>query len=421
MLTAEHVRARVRAGALHLQRLDDAGRARAVAIAEALIAGAAAAVGGSREELEAALRDAPAEARDAKLAAGLAKLVLDRCEVDGEAGEDAPELRRRLFTRAAAARREVAPGEAFDRARVIAEVAAERGISPEELEERLYADLKAAQRVRGFAPIAPAALVEAWERAQVQAVLLKAARVTFDVEPGGPAAARALFRALKWNRLLFTVAAMDAGRYRVVVDGPLSLFDSITKYGLQLALALPAFESCASYTLSAELRWGKDRRPLTFAAEGGRGEAAAEAGLVDEAAALVTALGRAGGGWTAAVADVVLDLPGVGVCVPDLVLEKDGARAFVEVLGFWSRDAVFRRVELVEQGLAAPIVFCASSRLRVSEEVLPEDGPAALLVYKGAISARALLEKVEAVAARAKVTSSRAPRASRASSSRRGP
>lgn len=421
MLTAEHVRARVRAGALHLQRFDDAGRARATAIAGALVAAAAASVGGSREELEAALREAPAEARDAKLAAGLAKLVLDRCEVDAEAGEDAPDLRRHLFVRAAAARRAVAPGEAFDRARVVAEVAAERGLEPEALEERLYADLKAAQRVRGFDPVAPEALVRAWERAQVQAVLLKAVRVTFDVEPGGAVAARALFRALKWNRLLFTVAAMDAGRYRVVVDGPLSLFDSVTKYGLQLALALPAFESCASYTLSAELRWGKERRALSFAAEGGRGEAAAEAGLVDEAAALLAALGRASGEWRASVADVILDLPGVGVCVPDLVLEKDGARAFVEVLGFWSRDAVFRRVELVEQGLAAPIVFCASTRLRVREEVLPEDAPAALLVYKGAISARALVEKAELVAARAKITSSKGPKASRASSSRRGP
>jgi len=70
---------------------------------------------------------------------------------------------------------------------------------------------------------------------------------------------------------------------------------------------------------------------------------------------------------------------------------------FVEILGFWSRDAVWKRVELVEKGLAPPIVFCVSARLRVSEQVLPEDASGALYVYKGAIVPRALAAKCEAV------------------------
>jgi hypothetical protein len=86
--------------------------------------------------------------------------------------------------------------------------------------------------------------------------------------------------------------------------------------------------------------------------------------------------------------------------VPDLIFtRKGGARVLLEVLGHWSRDAVWRRVEIVEKKIAPPIVFAVSSRLRVSEAALGDDVPAALYVYKGTLSAKAVLEKIEKVVA----------------------
>jgi hypothetical protein len=69
-------------------------------------------------------------------------------------------------------------------------------------------------------------------------------------------------------------------------------------------------------------------------------------------------------------------------------------------MGFWSRDAVFRRVELVRRGLKEPILFALSQRLRVSEEVLGDDLPAALYVYKGLINPRVVAQRLEALSAR---------------------
>jgi predicted nuclease of restriction endonuclease-like RecB superfamily len=71
---------------------------------------------------------------------------------------------------------------------------------------------------------------------------------------------------------------------------------------------------------------------------------------------------------------------------------------FVEVMGFWSRDAVWRRIELARAGLAAKIVFAVSDKLRVSSEMLDGASDAALYVYKGKMNARALLQRVEEVA-----------------------
>ena len=104
-------------------------------------------------------------------------------------------------------------------------------------------------------------------------------------------------------------------------------------------------------------------------------------------------------------------MPGVGLCVPDLVFDHatTGERVYLEVLGFWSRDAVWRRVELVERGLAQRILFAVSQHLRVSEEVLGDDLPGALYVYKRVMSARAMLERVEALAARVTGSASAPP------------
>jgi hypothetical protein len=246
----------------------------------------------------------------------------------------------------------------------------------------------------------PSLLVDAWERGQAQAVLLRAINVTLDVQCATAGATRALFRRLKFLRLLHTIEKTDDG-HRVVIDGPFSLFESVTKYGLQLALVVPILDGCDAWRLEANIRWGKERVPLTFRLEGaGTAERLASPSLPDEVADLVRAFGRIESGWRVSAAQAILEMPGFGLCVPDLVFTRGDERVYLEVMGFWSRDAVWKRVELVQRGLSVPIVFAVSSRLRVSEAVLGDEATSALYVYKGTMSARAILERVEALAAR---------------------
>src|SRR5207249_4833542 len=94
----------------------------------------------------------------------------------------------------------------------------------------------------------------------------------------------------------------------------------------------------------------------------------------------------------------ILELPGIGLCIPDLTFERDRARIHLEVMGYWSRDAVWKRVELVERGLTDPVLFAVSARLRVSEQVLDPAHGGALYVYKGTMSPRAIAERLEKLA-----------------------
>jgi predicted nuclease of restriction endonuclease-like RecB superfamily len=289
----------------------------------------------------------------------------------------------------------------------MARVAEHLATSVEAIERALFADLHGAHRLLAFNATSPEALIASYEMQQGQAVLLRAMRVVVDVECASAGALRGLFRKLKFLRLLHTLTRTERG-IRIVVDGPLSLFESVTKYGLQLALVLPALEQCDSWTLAADVSWGKDRVPLTFRLAG-RGREAEEqaAPLPDEIRALVRGFVALKTGWRVRESSRVLDLPGVGLIVPDLVFQRPSARAgrpddevFLEVLGFWSRTAVWQRVELVQAGLAQKILFAVSSRLRVSEEVLTSDLPGALYVYKRTMNPRAIADRLDELVTR---------------------
>jgi uncharacterized protein len=406
LLTADLAQVRRRGDRLHLHTLSAEERVRALQLAETYLGLARAHLGGERGQLLEAFRQVPLPARERRLGAGLAKLVLDRCQFEAVSDLDVAELRADLFARAARARRELAPGTELDRQAVLAEVGASRGLSAEAVDQALYCDLPEAHRLRAVAPGGPEALVAAYEAAGVAAVLLRATEVRVRVQKAAPTAFRALFRKLKFLRLLFRIEPLPAG-YGITIDGPFSLFESVSRYGLALALAYPAIAACGRWSLEAEVRWGKERRPLTFVA-GGKAPDADAAELVpmaDDVAALLAELqaSSAGTRWQARPAETIVDLPGLGTVVPDLELvdAQTGRSVLVEVLGFWSREAVWRRVELAERGLPVPMVFAAGKHLRVSEEALPDSIPAALYIYKRRISASALLERAETVATRA--------------------
>ncbi len=307
-----------------------------------------------------------------------------------------------MFTRAARAREHQGIGVAFDRSAVLAEAAAALGLGVEALEAGLYSDLRSAERLLK-APVYDAErLLARHAQAEVQAVLLCSVRVVVDVRCASAEQYRALFQKLKFRQLLFRMSAREGGGYRIEIDGPYSLFESVTKYGMELALLLPALESCDSVQLTADLRWGKKRDKLTFSLDLEH-DAASEPqpAARDEIQALLEAFAESQP-FRAELAREVLDLPGVGLCVPDLCFTHQGTgeQILCEVLGFWNRAAVWRRVELVERGLATKIVFVVSARLRVSEEVLDGAESAALYVYKGNINPKALTRKLTELCAR---------------------
>lgn len=410
LLTVEHVHARRRGDELTVVKLEGARRTRAFDMAATYADLARAHLGQDRQTFSFACKAVTAGfgAADRRLADGLLKLVLDRCVFEEETQLDAAAVRALVFGRAAAARRDatLAP---FDRTGVLQGAAEALGHEVEVIESDLFGDLPSAHVLRQVLVPAPERLLQLYDLAQVQAVLLRATHVEVSITDAAPSAYRTLFRTLKFHQLLFSITPLPKGGYRLGVDGPYSMFDAVTRYGLKLAVALPAILACGHSRLVATVLWGRERRALTFRTESAstldsEGEPPP---LPEPIQALIDRWPSLQSPWHVQPSAHVLDMPGVGLCVPDLVFHHRGTgqQVFFEMLGFWSRDAVWKRVELAASGLPFNVVFGVSKHLRVREDVLGDDVPAALYVFAKLPSARQLLSRIEAVAARVPTSS----------------
>jgi predicted nuclease of restriction endonuclease-like RecB superfamily len=405
---------------LHVKPLSGKVRERALELTQQYRAIAEGSLGQTRESLEESWGAIPTAPNEKKLALGLQKLLEDACEFESESPVEPSVLRAAVFEAAAQAWRNSDLAEHFERTKILQTVGEAHGMAADRVEQALYADLRSAQRLHRAALRSAESIVEQYDLAQVQAVLLRAVQLTATVKCSSVDAYRSLFRALKFHRLLYKLQGSDDGTYRIEIDGPFSLFENSTKYGLQLALLLPALRRADALSLDADLRWGKSRQSLSFHWESRRAseEVEDDARLPDELIELVSAFRTLNSGWKVNAAGTLIDLPGVGLCVPDLVFESpQGKPVYFELMGYWSRDAVWKRVEIAKAAatqIDAPAIvrarraspaatrlpkmlFAVSSRLRVSEAALSEDDPAALYVFKGVMNPRSVLKKLESL------------------------
>jgi uncharacterized protein len=360
-------------------------------------------IGKSRDDVDASLDACEVSARDRVAALGLRKVLEDRAEFETAEGVDPEALRREVFAASAQAHKGLELKAEFDRAAVLASAAERLGTTVEAIEKGLYADLRGSEVLKGFTALSPAAAIERYNLGLAQAILLRATRVTVELSGEEPARMREIFRAARFHQLLHVVRGSAKQGYVIELDGPYSLFDAVQRYGLRLALFLPSVLSCASFHVKAEVLWGRaEREKLAFeitAADGlvagGKGPSSGSPDL--DAPAFCEAFGKLGSAWKVRQNRRIFALPGEVVCVPDLIFEngETGEEAYLEAFGFWSRAAVWRRVELLRKGFPARILLAVGKQLRVSEEVLGEEDAGEIYVYRRSISPREVLARLD--------------------------
>jgi predicted nuclease of restriction endonuclease-like RecB superfamily len=251
-------------------------------------------------------------------------------------------------------------------------VAGELKLSPEEVEGGLFADLKSEQRLVRFKDLSARHLLERYNVALAQAVLLRATRVHVTVRREPPQRYRQLLRRVKFHRLVCEMEQVGPDAYRLHLDGPLSLFSATQKYGLQLALFLPAVLLCRDFELKAELRWGPQRKPKTFLLTPGDGLVShyADHGMYvpPELRLFVEAFRKRIDDWELVEETEVFPLGG-GFWVPDfrLVHKATGQIVLLEVLGFWRRASAEQHLQRLRQHVREPFLLAVSDQLHIEE------------------------------------------------------
>ena len=405
MLSPDHVRARRKGGLLTITPLKSQDRALLLDYASRCLTVLRRSSYQKRESINEQLSDLIVPAHLQRVAEGLKKLLFDRCDFQAPDQVDPLVLRQAVFTEASKQRQALKEGEILDRDALFHQVSVELGLELFQIEDLLFGDLKSEHRLMSFDDLDPRVLLDLYDLAQDQAILIRASELTVFIRSDQSEVYRYFFRQLKFRRLLFTLNPVKiddpSQGYHIEISGPYHLFKSSTKYGMQLALLLPALRRCTEWTLEAKIYWGKTRVPLNFYTQGQFLDQFSykQADFPEELNTFLTRLKKDKTLWKARRTNKIINLPGVGVCIPDLTFtHPDVSKTlYLEMMGYWSRDAVWKRVELVESGLSEHIIFAVSTRLRVSESVLDDDLPSALFVYKGSMMVKpfvALLDRL---------------------------
>ena len=316
---------------------------------------------------------------------GLAKVLEDRAEFEVVADVPPDQIREKVFTAAADYRRQMrssgtGPGHrgVFRRDEILSTVAQELNIGTEALATALFADLRDENRLLSFDDMNAQWLIDRYNVGLAQAVLLRSVLVKIEVRNERPARYRQLFRKLKFHRLLYRVEGSMRDGYVLQIDGPLSLFSATTKYGLQVALFLPALLHCSDFRLEAELRWGPKREPRSFLLEPRDGLVSHQADTGTyapaELKAFVERFRQVAPAWEISECTEVIELGREGVWVPDyrLVHTPTGNDVFLEIVGFWKRSSLERLTRLLPRYGPPRFVLAISDRLKVDEEALQE-------------------------------------------------
>ena len=193
----------------------------------------------TRDELEELSKNFIDASDDARLSSGLNKLLLDRCQFEASETFDYPARRKELFL-ASAAR--------FN-----------AGLPPlPETTPDIYGDLPGFERLNSFSDITPQNLLELFNLAQAQALLIYADTVTFKLDDPDVTELRRVMKAIKFFRLLADFERGKKGTVKITVSGPYALFGPTAKYAVSLAALLPAVVNLQHWKLEAQLKF-RDR------------------------------------------------------------------------------------------------------------------------------------------------------------------
>jgi predicted nuclease of restriction endonuclease-like RecB superfamily len=340
--------------------------------------------GRTRALLERELQEYVGVGTDYRILRGLIKLLMDRCTFEIPGSVDPVEIRRALFLRA----REHHPLTESSEARkgVVASTALELGCEAEAVLESLYADLPDNQRLVEFEEILPQELLDRYNLAQAQALLYRAVGMRLRVEPQTAAGYRQLFNAIKAYRLIHTIKGSAREGYEIFLNGPVSMFHRSQKYGVQMAVFLPALLLCEGWQMRAEIAQ-KPQGSLLFELDSRQTQLRThylpemnyENPVLEKLAANWE---RANTAWRLRASGEVVDLKG-GAFIPDFVLSHaDGHKFYLEVLGFWTPQHLKERLEEFERGAFKNYLIAAWDELRGTRDPLTRVPPHVIIFKK---------------------------------------
>ena len=372
-------------------------------LAQALIDIHAEHQGKTRRELQRALDLLAGDRTDYRIQRGLAKLLGDHyCEFHIDSPQPPEELRYAVFTLARAHHpvvRETSLIYPVKREDLLEQVALKHQLSSEDVLTGLYADLPENHQLATFAAPSPNELLLRYNVALAQAMLYRCEILRLSVYRNLPVRYKQLFKFIKFYRLIHTIEGdVDAG-YEIGLDGPVSMFRHSQKYGLQMAIFLPALLLCTRWSMQADIL-RKDGRRQQFVLNDQSGlvshykDQTLYDSLLEETFA--TRFAKAKTQWQLERESEIVNLKET-VMIPDFTFRHpDGRTAFLEIMGYWRPEYLRRKLEKLRQAQRKDLLVAVSSSLNVSEDDFT-DVPGGVFFFKNKVQPKDVIHLLDQI------------------------
>jgi predicted nuclease of restriction endonuclease-like RecB superfamily len=324
------------------------------------------------------------------------KLLDDRSVFQADSGGNAAKLRLDVFSRVARFHPLVEkPDRLFehDETKIKAQLADELGLSWGRIEQGLYADVIAFQRLEQFEGYPDAAaLLSRYNVAQLQACLYRAESMTVVATDD----LKTILRYAKLAKLLHDILREDPSKYRITFSGPASVLRQTRRYGVNFAKFLPALLACKGWRMTASLKtpWNSPAKLILSADDGFTSHLPApdefDSALEESFA---KKFGQQRNGWHLIREGEILH-ERQRTFVPDFTFRhEDGTQVLLEIVGFWTPEYLAHRRRTLQLFRHHQILIAVPEKsirdgARIGENVL---------VYKTTLKLKPLTEAMERI------------------------
>jgi uncharacterized protein len=364
------------------------------------------AVGKTQGMLERQLTDFEGDTTDYRLKRGLAYILKSSfCTFEVVSPLEPPMLRERVFALSA---KSVPSREATQvTLNQIAEELThelEREVLPAQVHDGLYADLNENKILTVFDAPKSQDLLHRYNLSQVQGVFYKASQLILNAHRNVPGEYKLLFRYLKLFQLMAYIEGDADHGFTITIDGPSSLFNPSTRYGLAIAKLIPALLHVTRWSLASTLQ---TRDAYTNTWRTGRFTLNSECGLVSHYSpgkpydSMLEA--SFADKWDALKSEWVLErevdlipIPG-SVMIPDFrLVHPDGRTFLLEIVGYWRPEYLQKKFSQVRRAGRDDLILAISERLNLEKAgVKLNDVPARIIWFKDKLLPKSVLAVME--------------------------
>ncbi|MFH7026502.1 MAG: DUF790 family protein [Heteroscytonema crispum UTEX LB 1556] len=383
-------------------KLDD----KHIALANELISCFQEALGKTQGALERQLLELEGDTPDYKIKRGLAYILKSSfCTFEIISPLEPEMLRARVFALAANSvpSREMTPVTLSKIAEELTHEL-EREVLPEQVRNGLYADLSENRILTVFDAPKPEDLLHRYNLSQVQGVFYRASQLVLNAHRNVPGEYKLLFRYLKLFQLMAYIEGDADHGFTITIDGPTSLFNPSTRYGLAIAKLIPALLHVTKWSLCATLQtrdaytdtWRTGRFTLnsecglvSHYASGKPYDSMLEASFADKWDSLKTA-------WVLEREVDLIPIPG-SVMIPDFrLVHPDGRTFLLEIVGYWRPEYLQKKFSQVRRAESDNLILAISERLNLEKAgVKLNDVPAQIIWFKDKLLPKAVLAVIE--------------------------